>query len=261
MKNLEKVFQRLKTNTYLNKKSTKEGAAILKISEQLFLNLKAFKEYSDIGTRILVIGDLHCPNELKKYLKFNCELRDKYCITDVVFIGDIVDNYWLSTFVKSPDYERSPTSELKEARQSLQTWYTEFPEATVINGNHDFARLKKIAGLSSIPSIYLKSFSEIYNLPEWKFIDEAVIDGIHFEHGERGTALKIANKLQKSVVCGHRHTETYINYINNDTFAIQTPCGLNRSELPFDYVKKSLGEFTTGSIVIINKEPIIKIMK
>ena len=259
--NLEKIHQKIFNKRYFLKKSNKEGAIMLKISEQLFCSLKKFKNFKEIGVRILVIGDLHCPNELKNYLKFNCDLRDKYCITDVVFIGDIVDNYWLSTFVKSPDYNKSATSELMEARKSLQMWYSEFPDAVVINGNHDFVRLKKIAGLSGIPSIYLKPMQEIYNVHGWTFTDNHEINGIHFEHGERGTATKVSEKLQKSVVQGHRHQECYINHLTNDIFAIQCPTGVKRDELPFDYAKKQLGQFKSGSIVIINNEPVIKIMR
>jgi predicted phosphodiesterase len=47
-------------------------------------------------SRVLVIGDLHCPFEKEGYLEFCKEQYKKWKCNQVVFIGDIIDNHYSS---------------------------------------------------------------------------------------------------------------------------------------------------------------------
>ena len=44
-------------------------------------------------SRVLVIGDLHCPADLDQYRKHVCKVRSKWKTDRTVFIGDIVDGH------------------------------------------------------------------------------------------------------------------------------------------------------------------------
>ena len=52
---------------------------------------------------ILIIGDLHEPFCLDGYLQFCINTYHHYKCTDVIFIGDIIDNHFSSYHETSPD--------------------------------------------------------------------------------------------------------------------------------------------------------------
>jgi len=65
------------------------------------------KEYRDNNTtennNILVIGDLHEPFCLDKYLDFCIQKYIEFGCNEVVFIGDIIDNHYSSYHETSAD--------------------------------------------------------------------------------------------------------------------------------------------------------------
>ena len=59
--------------------------------EALLLN---YRKHS--SNNVLVIGDLHCPFDLDEYLDFTIEQYYKHNCSEVIFIGDIIDNHFSS---------------------------------------------------------------------------------------------------------------------------------------------------------------------
>jgi len=71
---------------------------------------------------ILIIGDLHSPFTLPKYLDFCKEQQRKYNCGKVIFIGDIIDNHYSSYHESDPD-GMSAGDELDKAIEQVQQYY------------------------------------------------------------------------------------------------------------------------------------------
>lgn len=66
--------------------------------------VEALKKMRETEARnILVVGDLHEPFCLDSYLEFCIEKYYQYNCTEVVFIGDIIDNHYSSYHESSAD--------------------------------------------------------------------------------------------------------------------------------------------------------------
>lgn len=87
-------------------------------------------------SRVLAIGDLHCPFDLDEYLDFAIAMSIKWKTNKVVFMGDIIDNHYSSFHNTDPD-GLSAHDELEYAIARLSRWNNAFPEAVVTLGNHD----------------------------------------------------------------------------------------------------------------------------
>ena len=75
--------------------------------------------------RILVVGDIHAPFELKEYLQFCKDTYANYNCNQVIFIGDIVDNHASSFHISDPD-GMGGGDELDLAIKKLKKWHIEF---------------------------------------------------------------------------------------------------------------------------------------
>ena len=130
----------------------------------------ALEKMREAETRnVLVIGDLHEPFCLDGYLDFCIEQYYTYNCTEVVFIGDVIDNHYSSYHEASAD-GMGGLDELELAIKKIGSWRDAFPMATVIIGNHDRIIMRK-AQTSSIPSKWIKSFKEVLETPDWNFVE------------------------------------------------------------------------------------------
>jgi predicted phosphodiesterase len=214
-------------------------------------------ENGKTGHNILVISDLHIPCEIPNALEKCINIKNKYNCTEVIFIGDIVDNYYLSIFQKDVNYNSNALTEVEIARDKIKEWYTAFPQATVLMGNHDQSRLLKLAKIAQIPSIWLRDLKDVLGVPNWNFTPEYESNGIYFNHGEVDSADKVALYRNQSTTQGHRHSECYINYIKDGVFAMQVGSLCDKSKAVFDYAKMQLRPWVNSVGVIIDKQPIL----
>lgn len=76
---------------------------------------------------ILVIADTHLPFEHKDYLSFCLRIQKAFKCSDVVHIGDLVDNHSISYHEHDPD-GLSPDAEMVAVDKRLQKWFKAFPE-------------------------------------------------------------------------------------------------------------------------------------
>jgi UDP-2,3-diacylglucosamine pyrophosphatase LpxH len=187
---------------------------------------------------VLIIGDLHLPFEIDEYFDFIVEQYEKWNCTDVVLIGDIIDNHYSSYHETSPD-GMGAGQELEIAINKLKKWYQKFPKATVIIGNHDRLVYRK-AFTSGISSKWIKEYREVLEVPNWEFVEDYVLDEVLYVHGDGPTArTKMKNEMQ-SVVCGHRHSEQYVEFAVNPQqriFGMQVGCGVDRTSYAMAYGK------------------------
>jgi len=203
-------------------------------------------------SNILVIGDLHEPFCLDSYLDWCLEQYHAYNCTEVVFIGDIIDNHYSSYHETSAD-GMGGLDELELAIKRISRWYKAFPVATVIIGNHDRIIMRK-AQTSAIPSKWIKSYKEVLEVPNWNFVERYEKDGVQFIHGEGGTARTKCRADMMNTVQGHLHTQAYTEHYvgkNFRVFGTQVGCGINHKSYAMAYAKYGKRP-AVGCAVILN---------
>lgn len=187
--------------------------------------------------RILVVGDIHAPFELKEYLQFCRDTYANYNCNQVIFIGDIVDNHASSFHVSDPD-GMGGGDELDLAIERIRDWAIAFPIADVMIGNHDRIIMRK-AFDGQIPARWIKDYNEVLGT-NWSWLESVVYDNVLYEHGEGGQALTKAKNNMMSSVCGHTHTEAYVKWLvgkNFKVFGMQVGCGVDSKTYAAAYAK------------------------
>jgi hypothetical protein len=187
---------------------------------------------------VLVVGDLHEPFCLDTYLDFCLEQYNKYNISDVIFIGDIVDNHYSSYHETSAD-GMGGADELELSIKRIARWYKAFPVAKVIIGNHDRMIMRK-AQTSAIPSKWIKSYKEVLEVPNWDFLERYEQDNVQYIHGEGGTARTKCRADMMNTVQGHLHTQCYTEWyvgMKFRVFGTQVGCGINHESYAMAYAK------------------------
>jgi len=199
---------------------------------------KLTKAFKGNKNNVLVIGDLHEPFCLPKYIKFCKKVQKEQNCGTVVFIGDVIDNHYSSYHEADPD-GFSAGEELDRAIFKISKWYKAFPDAYVIIGNHDRLVYRK-AYSSGVSKLWIREFDEVLKTPRWEFLEELTINGVCYNHGEGSTArARMKNEMQ-SQVQGHYHNQFYIEYNVSPIariFAMQVGCGVNRKAYAMAYGK------------------------
>lgn len=227
------------------------------------LNQNEYELLRHSGNRVLVIGDLHEPFAKEGYLEHCVNAYDKYNCNKVVFIGDIIDNHFSSFHETDPD-GHSASQELVLAKERIKEWYSVFPEASVCIGNHDLIPNRKVfnAGLSKH---WVKKIGDVLDTPNWEYAEDFIIDGVKYTHGTARKAKQRAKDDFISIVQGHYHSESYIEFFVGETykyFAMQVGCGVDRSAYAMAYGKHFKKMHINCGVVLENGElPILEYMK
>ena len=222
--------------------------------------LIAYNNLTKRESRILVIGDLHCPFELEEYFDFCVDTYKKYNCNKVIFIGDLVDNHYSSYHETFAD-GLGGGDELDEAVEHLEKWFKMFPVADIIIGNHDRMIMRK-AQTSDIPSKWIKSYNEVLNTPSWNWVERVVYDNVQYVHGEGGTARTKARNDFFSTVQGHIHTQAYVEWLigrKKKIFGMQVGCGIDTTTYAQAYAKHFKKQ-AIGCGVVIGGHTAINVM-
>lgn len=224
------------------------------------LNKEAYKLISGGGERILIIGDLHAPFIRKGYFEFCCNIYDKYNCNKVIFIGDCIDSHFSSFHDTDPD-GLSGSEELRLAKLDIKKWYKKFPNAKVCLGNHDLIPQRK-AFNAGIVSSWVKTVGEVLDTPKWEYAEKFIINEILFTHGTGRKARQRAKADLISVVQGHYHSESYLEFYVGQKykiFAMQIGCGVDDQSYAMAY-GKNFAKNHINCGVIINGMPILEYM-
>ena len=223
--------------------------------------ISAFLE-SERNKNILIIGDLHAPFIREGYLEFCQKIYYKHNCTDVIFIGDILDNHF-SSFHDTDADGHSAKEELRLAKLQIKEWYKAFPNAKVCLGNHDLIPQRKMFN-AGVSKVWLKNIGDILDTPGWEYAEEFLIDDILYVHG---TGRKADIRMQQdliSTVQGHYHSESYIKYSvgkRSKLFAMQIGCGVDDKSYAMAYGKYFAKNHINCGVVLENgKLPVIEYM-
>ncbi len=193
---------------------------------------------------VLVIPDLQIPFEHSQAFEFLAAVKKKYQPTQIVCIGDEVDQHALSDYDSDPD-GYSAGHELVEAIKRMKILYRMFPVVKVTTSNHT-ARIFRKAFKHGIPKAYLKDYQEFMEAPKgWIWKDHFEIDGVIYEHGEgfsgQQGALKAALGNMQATVIGHLHSFAGIQWAANPRhliFGFNVGCLIDKDAYAFAYGKK-----------------------
>ena len=189
----------------------------------------------------LIIGDTHLPFTHRDYLAFCRHTADKYRIKRVCHVGDIVDNHAISFHDHDPN-GMSPEAELLAARKELKRWVKAFPNVHCAIGNHDELGRRK-AYTHGLPSQYLRSFSQVLDLPaSWRFQFEWRFGNWRMTHGTGSSghdaAFKQAVSSRISTAQGHIHTAAGVKFHASSKdilWGLQVACGIDRKAYAYNY--------------------------
>lgn len=193
-------------------------------------------------SKVLPIGDIHCPVTHPGYLQFCQDLYDEWDCDTVVFMGDLADMQAISFHAANPECP-GPSDEFSLTKQEIGKWHAAFPNAKVCVGNHD-ERLIRLAESVNIPSKYLRNYAEIWDTPGWDWGHDFFIDEVYYYHGTgTGGMYPAANATKKhlcSCVLGHNHSCAGIYHTANPhkrIFGMDVGCGIDVKAFQFAYGK------------------------
>lgn len=168
--------------------------------------------------RLLIIPDLHIPFVTDGFFDFLERTYYEEELTEVLCIGDVVDEYALSQFEKDPD-ALSAGNELLMTKDYLKVLAQIFPKMRITIGNHD-RRYRRLARKAGLPEAVLKGFLEVFDTPDtWEWHYSFILNGkTLIEHGTRSgynATRTRAEKTAMNVIQGHTHCYAGVQYIND----------------------------------------------
>ena len=110
-------------------------------------------------SRVLIIGDTHCPFDLDTYLDFLVDTYKKYNCNKVIHIGDELDHHY-SSYHETDANGMGGGEELEFAINRLARYYKEFPDVDVIIGNHSRLIMRK-AQSGGIPKEWMRDYNDV----------------------------------------------------------------------------------------------------
>jgi hypothetical protein len=179
-------------------------------------------------------------------------VRDKYCPTIVVCLGDEADFAAFSRFPQDPD-GHSAGKELQLAIDHLTPFYRAFPEVLVCTSNHTVRPLKKMF-LAGLPAAMYPTYSTLLNAPDgWVWNHHHTIDGVRYIHGEGKSGanahINFLRAYKQSVVIGHIHSYAAISY-EGGLFAANSGCLIDTTAYAFQYAKQMPIPVNLGCTII-----------
>jgi predicted phosphodiesterase len=196
------------------------------------------------GTNVVgVIGDTHEPFAHPRYLDFVKSTFKKHGVKTVVHVGDLVDNHAISRHDTEP-CAMGALAEFNATKAQVAKWTEAFPRVLLCQGNHDSIPTRQLHKLG-IPSTFLKSFKDLWGLPEgWVIKDSHVVDGVLYRHGIGSSGKNGAYNgmlaTRQSIVQGHVHAFGGVMYHSNSdslAFGLSAGCGIDVEAYAFAYGK------------------------
>lgn len=161
-----------------------------------------------------VIPDMQFPGHIDGSLEFIQRTFDKYKVSRVVCIGDLIDHHYIGFHQNEVDAPNSE-QEWELTMMELERWVKAFPKVYCCTGNHDERPDRVAAAQGMSPKKFLKSINDVYNLPDsWFWDTQWDFDNVLYEHGLGSNGMygckNTAIKLGTSYVQGHTHAHAAV---------------------------------------------------
>lgn len=207
---------------------------------------------------LLVIPDLHIPFEHRHALSFCQRIYKDLKCSEVVHIGDLVDNHAISYHEHDPN-GLSPEDEIRLAIRKCKAWYKAFPKVKFCRGNHDQLVDRK-GKTSGLPERVFRPFRDIWDFPD-RWVDdwEFIIDGVKYMHGTGYSGktghIQAAMDNRMSTVIGHIHSSCGVNYIANNVdmiFGMNVGCVDMDTEYLSPMGWRKISEYDNGFVMQVD---------
>lgn len=199
----------------------------------------------------LIISDSHVPYHHPDLIPFLKDFIGRYQIKpeNMYHVGDLLDLYHYSSYLKDKNRKDNPTSELEAAREFIQQLAGVCPQLKVVLGNHE-SRLSKRAAEAELPSAVLRTIEDIFQFPkEWELKDEYLVFGSHSPfkviHGEGFSGVSAHREAALingvSTCMGHLHSHAGIAYVNTASqslWGLNVGCSVDTGSYVFEYGNK-----------------------
>lgn len=213
---------------------------------------------------ILIISDTQAPHHHVDTLAFLKEIKAQFKPTSIIHIGDLGDFAGINFHGVNPNLP-SAHDELQQLRVFVKQLAKLFPDMVIVDSNHDALPRRKARSIG-IPDEMMRDMAGIMEAPStWKFMSEIIMklpNGLKckFKHNFGSNLLIDSMKQGMSIVCGHLHSKSNINWWQNDlgmNFSMQVGCMINDRSAAFDYNKGQAVRPVLTTAVIKNGIPII----
>lgn len=210
----------------------------------------------------LVISDLQIPFHAPGALDFCVKVAREYKCTEILCVGDETDQYFGSSFPKSPEAAHTALSEIEASKKVLRGFYKAFPKVKLAVSNHGVRWVKK-AAQAEIPSQLLKSYAEMIEAPagwvwkqQWEFNESHRFRMIHgCGYSGANGAKNAAIDSGVSTVIGHLHSFGGVSFMRTTDaepiWAMNTGCLIDKESYAFEYGKYMRQKPTLGCGVIL----------
>lgn len=217
-----------------------------------------------VGTKqykILVLPDIHVPFQCTKAINTAIKVGASFEPDEVIQLGDLLDCFKVSRFVKDPDRGKKLQEEIEEGHTLLDTIKKAVgaKKATLLTGNHE-ERIRKYLE-SSAPALAHMSALKVDKLLSlkdigWDFIPEHyfyAVNNVFFTHGEfisSHTAEKHMGIYDETIIHGHTHkiSCSMRKYMNRTIEGWEMGC-LSSLSVSQDYMKMANWQHCVGTIV------------
>ena len=126
----------------------------------------------------------------------------------------------------------------------------------------------RVAKTVSLPDFVLKSYNELWNVPDWEVDFSFVIDEVLYRHGTGchgiHPAWNLMNKMKMSAVMGHTHSRAGTKWSMNPLkrfFCLDVGCGISEKEWQFAYGRDMLERPILACGIVDDGQPISVAMK
>lgn len=204
--------------------------------------------------RDLFIPDLHFPfcnmDALHEVYRFN----QKFKADRVWQLGDMVDFYNFSRFIKSA-LAPSLSQEVKQAAKQIAQFTKWFPKVTALTGNHE-KRIFKRANEVGIPKFWLRTILDVLGAPQglqyaekdYLKIDERTL--ICHGHLSSQNAKKAhMDYYGMNTVHGHIHNQLGVEFNGRSQrkiWGMSTSCIVDKSSIAMQYGEQDWSNIICG---------------
>ncbi|KKN66035.1 hypothetical protein LCGC14_0475130 [marine sediment metagenome] len=213
-----------------------------------------------------IVGDLHLPGVRPGYLDFCTDTFEEYGVDQIIAIGDILDWHSINFHTREPQCP-GPKAEFDLAFAEIGKWKSRFPKLKWCIGNHDELPAR-VAKSVSLPEFVLKSYNELWDVPDWEIDFSFLIDETMYKHGTGCSgihpAYNLMNKMKMSVVIGHCHSRGGMKWSQNPIkrfFSLDVGCGISEKEWQFAYGRDMAERPFLGCGIVDDGQPISVAMK